>query len=135
MIEESYDHANQGSASLLLIGNKTDLEEHRTVAKREGQTLASRYGWFFGEASAAEYDGVDKCFYELIREIRARRRKTSPSEFPLLHVSELRQSSCSDIDSQTDESASEGKKKRRTVKKKLSDSSIQYKRKLFGSWH
>jgi len=134
MIEESCDRANQGPASLLLIGNKTDLEEHRTVAKREGQNLAQRYGWSFGEASAAEYDGVDKCFYELLREIRARRRKMSPSEFPMLHLSDLRQSTCSDIDSQTDESASESKKKR-FVKKKLSDSSLQYKRKLFGSWH
>ena len=133
MIEESRDCTIQDPASFLLIGNKTDLEEHRTVAKREGQTLAKRYGWLFGEASAAEYDGVDKCFHDLIREIRARRRKMSPPELPL-HLNDLRQSSCSDIDSQTDESASESKRKR-FVKKKLSDSSLHYKRKLFGSWH
>lgn len=134
MIEQTCDRANQDTASLLLIGNKTDLEEHRTVAKREGQNLAQRYGWSFGEASAAEYDGVDKCFYELLREIRARRRKTSPSEFPMLHLSDLGHSGYSDLDSLTDESASESKK-RRFIKKKLSDSSLQYKRKLFGSWH
>lgn len=133
MIEESRDCTNQGPPSIVLIGNKTDLEEHRTVAKREGQTLAKRYGWLFGEASAAEYDGVDVCFYDLIREMRARRCKMNPSAL-LLHLNDLRQSSCSDTDSQTDESPSESKKKR-FVKKKLSDSSRQYKRKLFGSWH
>lgn len=133
MIEESRDCTTQGPASFVLIGNKTDLEEHRTVAKREGQTLAKRYGWLFGEASAADYDGVDSCFYDLIREMRARGRKMSPPE-PLLHLNDLCQSSCSDMDSQTDESASERMKKR-FVKKKLSDSSRHYKRKLFGSWH
>lgn len=105
----SCDPTNLGPASFLLIGNKTDLDEHRSVAKKEGQTLVKRYGWSFGETSAAEYDVVDKCFYDLIREIRARKRKLSPSEFPL-HLSDLRQSSCSDIDSQTDESASESTK-------------------------
>jgi len=134
MIEESRDRANEGPVPFLLIGNKTDLEEHRTVAKSEGQTLANRYEWLFGEASAAEYDGVDKSFCDLIREIRARRRKVSPPEFPSHLLNNLRHSSYSDIDSQTDESASECKKKR-TVKKKLSDSSIHYKRKLFGVWH
>ena len=52
MIEESRDRANEGPVPFLLIGNKTDLEEHRTAAKSEGQTLANRYEWLFGEASA-----------------------------------------------------------------------------------
>ena len=135
MIEESRDRADQEPVPFLLIGNKTDLEEHRTVAKSEGQTLANRYEWLFGEASAADYDGVDKSFCDLIREIRARRRKMSPPDFPTRVLVNLRRSSGSDIDSQTDESASELKKTRRTVKKKLSDSSINYKKKLFGVWH
>ena len=74
-------------------------------------------------------------FSDLIREIRARRRKMSPPDFPTRMLVNLRRSSGSDIDSQTDESASELKKTRRTVKKKLSDSSINYKKKLFGVWH
>lgn len=134
MIEESRDRANQGPVPFLLIGNKTDLEEHRTVAKIEGQMLANRYEWLFNEASAAEYDGVDKSFCDLIREIRVRRRKVSSPVFPSHVMNNLRHSSGSDVDSQTDESASECKNKR-PVKKKLSDSSIHYKRKLFGAWH
>ena len=134
MIEESRNRANLGPVPFLLIGNKIDLEEHRTVAKSEGQALANRYEWLFQEASAAEYDGVDKSFCDLIREIRARRRKISAPDSASNLMLHLRQSSFSDIDSQTDEGSSEGKK-RRTVKKKLSDSSIHYKRKLFGSWH
>lgn len=35
MIEESRDCTIQGPPSIVLIGNKTDLEEHRTVAKRK----------------------------------------------------------------------------------------------------
>ncbi|KAJ7388950.1 hypothetical protein OS493_034582 [Desmophyllum pertusum] len=58
----SCDTTNLGPVSFLLIGNKTDLDEHRSVAKKEGQTLVKRYGWSFGETSAAEYDVVDKCF-------------------------------------------------------------------------
>lgn len=134
MIEESRDRANQDPVPFLLVGNKTDMEEHRTVAKREGQALANRYEWLFGEASALEYDGVDKSFCDLIREIQTRRRKVSPTDFPSHLMGNLRHSSCSDVDSQTDESASECKKKR-TVKKKLGDSSVYYKRKLFGPRH
>lgn len=125
MIEESRDRADKSPLPFLLIGNKIDLEEHRTVAKSEGQALANRYEWLFHEASAAEYDGVDKSFCDLIREIRARRRMISSPDLA---------SSCSDIDSQEDESASEGKK-RRKARKKRSDSNIYHKRKLFGPWH
>lgn len=125
MIEESRDRGDHRPLPFLLIGNKVDLEEHRTVAKNEGQALANRYEWLFHEASAAEYDGVDKSFCDLIRQIRAQRRVICSPDFA---------SSCSDIDSQDEEGASEGKK-RRKARKKLSDSSINYKRKLFGPWH
>lgn len=121
MIEESRDHTNQGPASFRLIGNKSDLEKHRTVVKREGQTLAERYGWSFGEASAAEYDGVDNCFCDLIREIQARRPMCPCELLPHARVTS-RRSSCGD----TDEIPSE-RKRRPSLRKRMSDSGILHK--------
>ncbi|XP_078376756.1 ras-like protein rasD [Oculina patagonica] len=130
MIEESRDHTEQGPASFLLIGNKSDLEEHRTVVKREGQTLAERYEWSFGEASAAEYNGVDSCFCDLIREIQARRPKISPCELsPHLRVSS-RRSSCDS----TEEIPME-RKRRPSLKQRLSDSTLLHKINLRGGRH
>lgn len=130
MIEESRDHANQGPASFLLIGNKTDLDEHRTVAKREGQTLAERYGWLFGEASAADYDGVDNCFCDLIHEMQALRPKMSPRQLsPHSRVSS-RRSSCGGMDEILSE-----RKRRPSLKKRLSDSSLLQKIHLCGARH
>ena len=130
MIEESRDHTNQGPASFLLIGNKTDLDKQRTLTKREGQTLAERYGWLFSEASAAEYDRVDNCFCDLIHDMQARRPKMSPRELsPQSRVSS-RRSSCGG----TDEILSE-RKRRPPLKKRLSDSSLLHKIHLCGARH
>lgn len=130
MIEESRDHTDPDPASFLLIANKSDLEEHRTVVKREGQTLAERYGWLFGEASAAEYDGVDNCFCHLIREIQARRPNIiSPVVSSFLRASS-RRSSCGNTD------VLPSKRKRRpSLKERLSDSTLLHKINLLGARH
>ena len=130
MIEESRDHTDPGPASFLLIGNKSDLEEHRTVVKREGQTLAERYGWLFSEASAAECDGVDNSFCDLIREIQARRPKISPREVSPYLKASSRRSSCGGTDVLPSKC-----KRRPSLKERLSDSNLLHKINLLGPWH
>ena len=117
MIEESRNqNPNPNPVSVILIGNKNDLEEHRTVSETEGRTLAKRYGWLFGETSAAEYDGVDEIFCHLIREMRAK---------PATDLS----SSSSDTESLTEDVTSHSKHTH-FIKRKLM-SSLNHKKIFF----
>ena len=133
MIEESRDRANEDPVSVVLIGNKTDLEEHRTVSKTEGKILAERFGWQFLEASAAEYEGVDNCFSDLIREIRARRQKMSLCQLPSNMTVNSRRPSWSNC-SDTNGDASK-RKKWPSLKKRVNYSNLFRKITLCGAWH
>ncbi|KAF5270793.1 hypothetical protein FQR65_LT05412 [Abscondita terminalis] len=61
---------------LVLIGNKFDLQMQRKVTCEEGKTLARQFGCPFYETSAALRTYVDDAFHTLVREIRAKERKT-----------------------------------------------------------
>jgi GTPase KRas len=60
---------------ILLVGNKTDLEDQRQVSIKEGQKLASMLGCFHAECSAKTNLDVDEIMYNLVRKIRASRNK------------------------------------------------------------
>ena len=47
---------------MILVGNKSDLEDRRQVSKDEGQELADKYGLQFYETSAKTGDNVDAIF-------------------------------------------------------------------------
>lgn len=57
--------------SLLLIGNKNELEKEREVSYEEGKQLASQYGMMFYETSVYKPDTIKKAFQELFDEIIA----------------------------------------------------------------
>ncbi|KAF9580276.1 Ras- protein Rab-10, partial [Lunasporangiospora selenospora] len=55
------DHAPE-DASILLVGNKADLESERAVSTEEGETLANERQLRFLETSATDKDNVDWAF-------------------------------------------------------------------------
>ncbi|XP_066155641.1 ras-related protein Ral-a [Euwallacea fornicatus] len=59
----------------LLVGNKSDLQEKRKVTFQEAQDRANSWGVPYVETSAKTREHVDKVFYDLMREIRARKKE------------------------------------------------------------
>ena len=57
------------SPVLLIIGNKTDLEDQRAVTKETGMAVAREAKALFGECSAKTGEGVD--------EVRATKQQTN----------------------------------------------------------
>lgn len=54
---------------LLLVGNKSDLEERRQVSADEAAQKASEWGVQYVETSAKTRANVDKVFFDLMREV------------------------------------------------------------------
>ena len=50
--------------TLVLVGNKTDLEENRVITFEEGEELANRFNMKFYETSAFNGNNIDKVFYD-----------------------------------------------------------------------
>ena len=53
----------------ILVGNKCDLEDKRTVSYQEGKELAETYGMQFIETSAKSNTNVDEAFHLLGKEV------------------------------------------------------------------
>ncbi|KAF7268663.1 ras-like protein A [Rhynchophorus ferrugineus] len=66
---------NDDNIPFLLVGNKCDLEEKRKVSFQEAQDRANKWGVPYVETSAKTREHVDKVFYDLMREIRARKKE------------------------------------------------------------
>lgn len=64
------DKSTQKKTPIALVGNKCDLSNLREVKKDEGKKLAKEWGSLFFETSALKNTNVQKCFYELLREIK-----------------------------------------------------------------
>ena len=76
--QSSVDHGK----NVVLIGNKSDLAEIRTVSVEEAQELADRLGLKYIEASAKIGDRVSEVFLTLTREIMSRKRGDFVSKEP-----------------------------------------------------
>ncbi|ETE60910.1 Ras-related protein Ral-A, partial [Ophiophagus hannah] len=61
----------------LLVGNKSDLEDRRQVSVEEAKTRADQWNVNYVETSAKTRANVDKVFFDLMREIRARKMEDS----------------------------------------------------------
>lgn len=59
---------------IVLIGNKSDLEEKRQVSYNEGAALANEMDCSFFETSARGRRNIEETFYGIVREIRRRER-------------------------------------------------------------
>jgi len=54
---------------IMLIGNKSDLEEKRAVSKEEGERFAKEHGLYFLETSAKTDSNVDEAFMATAKHI------------------------------------------------------------------
>eukprot|EP00002_Diphylleia_rotans_P022614 TRINITY_DN442_c0_g3_i1.p1 TRINITY_DN442_c0_g3~~TRINITY_DN442_c0_g3_i1.p1 ORF type:complete len:188 (+),score=45.87 TRINITY_DN442_c0_g3_i1:82-645(+) len=61
---------------LVIVGNKSDLENERQVSTAEGRELAKSVGCPFMETSAKTRVNVEECFFELVREIRRQKNNS-----------------------------------------------------------
>ncbi|XP_016410311.1 ras-related protein ralB-A-like [Sinocyclocheilus rhinocerous] len=58
---------------LLLVGNKSDLEDRRQVSADEARTKADEWSVQYVETSAKTRANVDKVFFDLMREVRTKK--------------------------------------------------------------
>jgi len=58
---------------LVLVANKSDLEDKRQVKKEAGEGLAKKLGCPYIETSAKTNTNVDQAFYEVVRRIKSRK--------------------------------------------------------------
>ncbi|KAM6893449.1 ras-related protein ralB-A-like [Xenentodon cancila] len=65
------------SIPLLLVGNKSDLEDRRQVTADEAATKVSEWGVQYVETSAKTRANVDKVFFDLMREVRKKKMSES----------------------------------------------------------
>ncbi|KAG8530061.1 uncharacterized protein KY384_005543 [Bacidia gigantensis] len=72
-------HASEG-VNKILIGNKCDWEEKRTISTERGQQLADELGIPFMEVSAKSNINVEKAFYSLAADIKKRIIDTSKTD-------------------------------------------------------
>ena len=70
-ITELKTHLELGNLVVMLIGNKTDLENQRQVTEEQGRSLAEQLDFFFMETSAMKNstNEVSKAFMVIIEEI------------------------------------------------------------------
>ncbi|KAJ0981405.1 hypothetical protein J5N97_009660 [Dioscorea zingiberensis] len=67
-LEELRGHADKNIV-IMLIGNKSDLEEHRAVPVEDAREFAQREGLFFLETSALQATNVESAFITVLTEI------------------------------------------------------------------
>ena len=62
-------HCDDAETFLVLIGNKTDLEDFREVGKEEGLELAKQIGALFWETSAKTGQSVQAAFEDICKKL------------------------------------------------------------------
>uniref|UniRef100_A0A914I615 small monomeric GTPase n=1 Tax=Globodera rostochiensis TaxID=31243 RepID=A0A914I615_GLORO len=64
------------NVSIVLVGNKADLDTERKVPLEQAQQRAELWGCPFVETSAKTRENVDKVFYDLMREVKRKKLGT-----------------------------------------------------------
>ncbi|CAE7294184.1 YPTC4 [Symbiodinium sp. CCMP2592] len=84
---ESFDHVPMWLAelrkitaltSIVLIGNKSELDTERQVTVEEGQRLACQHGLTFLETSAARGENIDEVFFALLHDVHEQEETAPP---------------------------------------------------------
>ncbi|ELP90486.1 rab11, putative [Entamoeba invadens IP1] len=65
---------------IMIVGNKSDLEQERDVKPSEGEEFAQRHNSFFMETSALTGNNVEKAFTELLVHIYKKKNTTITPE-------------------------------------------------------
>lgn len=69
-IKDIYDHVKGYDFKVMLVGNKSDLEE-RQVSQEDGETFANKHGLIsFMETSAENGNNVEEVFIELVKKVQ-----------------------------------------------------------------
>ena len=66
--------------TIILIGNKNDLDDKREVSKEQGEEKAKSFDCAFLETSAYSGDNIDKAFELMVKEIYEKFSNDSPGE-------------------------------------------------------
>ncbi|KAE8213324.1 hypothetical protein CF319_g5357 [Tilletia indica] len=64
-------HASEG-VSKILVGNKSDWDDHRVVTEEQGRALAQELGLKYIETSAKTNSNVEEAFFSLARDVKAK---------------------------------------------------------------
>mmetsp|Transcript_27802 Transcript_27802/g.38840 ORF Transcript_27802/g.38840 Transcript_27802/m.38840 type:complete len:193 (+) Transcript_27802:99-677(+) len=75
-IKDVENYAEPG-VSVVLLGNKCDLEDKRQVTRSEGQAIAQEYEVDFFETSALSGSSVEESFGSLVEKIVAKQPRSS----------------------------------------------------------
>uniref|UniRef100_A0A8C3A3Z0 small monomeric GTPase n=1 Tax=Cyclopterus lumpus TaxID=8103 RepID=A0A8C3A3Z0_CYCLU len=65
--------AEEDKIPILVVGNKSDLEDRRQVSVDEARGKAEEWGVQYVETSAKTRANVDKVFFDLMREVRGKK--------------------------------------------------------------
>eukprot|EP00736_Rhodelphis_marinus_P011208 Rmarinus@m.5816 len=67
-LEDARQHSSS-NMTIMLIGNKCDLEHRRAVSTEEGEQFAKQHGLIFLETSAKTAQNVEEAFFNTAKEI------------------------------------------------------------------
>lgn len=85
ILEKIHELKQTKNVPVLLVGNKIDLEDERSVSEKEGLSLAANFGTGFLEITAKSAPQVNEAFdkaveiYNLVEMFHARRSKNNNS--------------------------------------------------------
>ena len=71
-IEDYKNNSKSEKMLIILVGNKSDLNDKRQVSNEEGQDLADKFGILFFETSAFTGENVNNIFEKSVEEIQKR---------------------------------------------------------------
>jgi Ras-related protein Rab-11A len=71
-MQEILKHLDIDDISLMLVGNKSDLESLRQVPTEEGEEVARRYGCMFSEVSALNLSNIHATFSQVVSDVYGR---------------------------------------------------------------